>query len=96
MARRVVPATHRVVGLLSFGVEATHVSCVVVSSFPVDLLRGCLVQNGFWFFKLLLWIGLTVAAFFIPNVWFTESWGYIALAGAFLYMIIQVKNSPLL
>eukprot|EP00037_Helgoeca_nana_P037549 m.16515 g.16515 ORF g.16515 m.16515 type:complete len:445 (+) comp9035_c0_seq1:52-1386(+) len=46
-------------------------------------------QNGFWFFKLLLWIGLTVAAFFIPNVWFTESWGYIALAGAFLYMIIQ-------
>eukprot|EP00038_Savillea_parva_P002532 m.115203 g.115203 ORF g.115203 m.115203 type:complete len:445 (+) comp10870_c0_seq5:321-1655(+) len=46
-------------------------------------------QNGFWFFKVMLWIGLTVAAFFIPNKWFSDAWGYIGLAGACIYMIVQ-------
>lgn len=46
-------------------------------------------QNGFWLFKILMWIGLIVAAFFIPNNWFFNEWGYIGISGAFLYMILQ-------
>eukprot|EP00035_Acanthoeca_spectabilis_P036767 m.41604 g.41604 ORF g.41604 m.41604 type:complete len:447 (-) comp8227_c0_seq1:136-1476(-) len=46
-------------------------------------------QNGFWFWKVAMWIGLTVAAFFIHNDWFVKYWGYFGLVGAFIYMIIQ-------
>lgn len=38
-----------------------------------------------------MWIGLTVAAFFIHNDWFVKYWGYFGLVGAFIYMIIQVR-----
>lgn len=48
------------------------------------------IQNGFWGIKLLLLVGLMVAAFFIDNTFFTGAWGYIALLGAFFFILIQV------
>lgn len=46
------------------------------------------LQNGFWGPKILVWLGLVVATFFIPNRFF-EFWGnYIALAGAMLFLLL--------
>lgn len=47
------------------------------------------IQNSFWLLKIAGWIALIVAAFFIENLFFVESWGYIGLVGAFLFMIVQ-------
>eukprot|EP00041_Stephanoeca_diplocostata_P009598 m.149232 g.149232 ORF g.149232 m.149232 type:complete len:450 (+) comp17808_c0_seq1:328-1677(+) len=46
-------------------------------------------QDGFWLFKILMWIGLIVAAFFIDNSFFIDAWGYLGISGAFLYMLFQ-------
>ncbi|XP_037330818.2 serine incorporator 2 [Pungitius pungitius] len=48
------------------------------------------VQNGFWFFKLLLLIGITVGAFFIPDGMFNTVWYYFGMGGSFLFIIIQL------
>lgn len=42
------------------------------------------IQNGFWGFKLLILIGLIVAAFFIPNSGFAPTFMIIGLIGGFL------------
>ncbi|KAJ3415753.1 hypothetical protein HDV05_004217 [Chytridiales sp. JEL 0842] len=48
------------------------------------------VQNGYWFWKLLIWAGLTTLAFFIPNGFFL-GWGrYIDIPGAVLFILIQI------
>ncbi|XP_067862959.1 serine incorporator 1-like [Heptranchias perlo] len=51
--------------------------------------RGAL-QNGFWFFKFLALVGITVGAFFIPDGTFTTVWFYIGVAGAFCFILIQL------
>ncbi|XP_031549551.1 probable serine incorporator [Actinia tenebrosa] len=48
------------------------------------------LHNGFWGIKILLFIGLIVGAFFIPNGQFSEVWMYVGLVGAFLFIIIQL------
>lgn len=46
------------------------------------------LQNGFWGPKIIIWIGLIVATFFIPNSFF-ETWGnYVALIGAILFLLL--------
>ena len=45
------------------------------------------IQNGFWAFKLLLAVGLIVAAFFIPNNGFDYAFMIIGLIGGFLVRI---------
>lgn len=46
------------------------------------------LQNGFWGPKILIWIGLVVGSFFIPNRFF-EIWGnYVAFAGAILFLLL--------
>lgn len=46
------------------------------------------LQNGFWGPKIVAWIGLIVASFFIPNRFF-EVWGnYVALVGAMLFVLL--------
>ncbi|XP_076437864.1 serine incorporator 3-like isoform X2 [Babylonia areolata] len=47
-------------------------------------------QNGFWAIKILMLIGLCVAAFFIPRGDFGKAWMVIGLMGAFLFIIIQL------
>ncbi|KAG5450747.1 Serine incorporator 3 [Clonorchis sinensis] len=48
------------------------------------------IQNGFWFFKYLIWFGLVVGAFFIPVEGFTISWMIIGMMGGALYIVIQL------
>ncbi|TGZ65216.1 hypothetical protein CRM22_005982 [Opisthorchis felineus] len=48
------------------------------------------IQNGFWFFKYLIWFGLVVGAFFIPVEGFTTSWMIIGMMGGALYIVIQL------
>ncbi|GCB68458.1 serine incorporator 1-like [Scyliorhinus torazame] len=51
--------------------------------------RGRL-QNGFWFFKFLALVGITVGAFFIPDGTFTTVWFYFGVVGAFCFILIQL------
>ncbi|XP_069751429.1 serine incorporator 1-like [Narcine bancroftii] len=51
--------------------------------------RGAL-QNGFWFFKFLALVGITVGAFFIPDGTFTTVWFYFGVVGAFCFILIQL------
>ncbi|KGL75326.1 Serine incorporator 2, partial [Tinamus guttatus] len=48
------------------------------------------VQNGFWFFKFLALIGITVGAFYIPDGTFTSVWFFFGVVGAFLFILIQL------
>ncbi|XP_062322570.1 serine incorporator 1 [Osmerus eperlanus] len=48
------------------------------------------VQNGFWFFKFLILVGITVGAFFIPDGTFHTVWFYFGMVGSFLFIIIQL------
>lgn len=46
------------------------------------------IQNGFWGPKIVVWLGLIVATFLIPNSFF-EVWGnYVAFAGAILFLLL--------
>ena len=46
------------------------------------------IQNGFWGPKLVGWIGLIVATFFIPDRFFITWGNYIALIGAMLFLLL--------
>lgn len=48
------------------------------------------VQNGFWFFKFLVLVGITVGAFFIPDGTFHTVWFYFGAVGSFIFIIIQL------
>lgn len=46
------------------------------------------LQNGFWGPKIVIWLGLIVLSFLIPNRFF-EVWGnYVALVGAILFLLL--------
>jgi hypothetical protein len=46
------------------------------------------IQNGFWGPKILAWIGLIVATFFIPDAFFITWGNYVAMAGAILFLLL--------
>ncbi|XP_008282102.1 serine incorporator 2 [Stegastes partitus] len=48
------------------------------------------IQNGFWFFKFLMLVGITVGAFFIPDGIFNSVWYYFGVVGSFVFIIIQL------
>ncbi|XP_077577197.1 serine incorporator 2-like [Stigmatopora nigra] len=48
------------------------------------------LQNGFWFFKFLILVGITVGAFFIHDPTFNIVWYYFGLVGSILFIIIQL------
>ncbi|XP_049587256.1 serine incorporator 2 [Syngnathus scovelli] len=48
------------------------------------------LQNGFWFFKFLILVGIMVGAFFITDPVFHTVWYYFGLLGSFLFIIIQL------
>lgn len=46
------------------------------------------IQNGYWGPKVVVWLGLIVLSFLIPNRFF-EIWGnYVALVGAVLFLLL--------
>jgi hypothetical protein len=47
------------------------------------------IQNGFWFFKYLILIGIAVGAFFFPPG-FGNVWMYFGLIGGFLFILVQL------
>ncbi|KAM9782650.1 serine incorporator 2 [Neosynchiropus ocellatus] len=48
------------------------------------------IQNGFWFFKFLILVAITVGAFFIPDGAFNTVWHYFGVVGSFIFIIIQL------
>ncbi|XP_062848221.1 serine incorporator 2 [Trichomycterus rosablanca] len=48
------------------------------------------IQNGFWFFKFLILVGITVGAFFIPDGTFHNVWFYFGIVGSFIFILIQL------
>ncbi|KAM9309824.1 serine incorporator 2 [Pholidichthys leucotaenia] len=48
------------------------------------------LQNGFWFFKFLILVGITVGAFFIPDGTFHTVWFYFGIVGSFIFILIQL------
>ena len=46
------------------------------------------LQNGFWGPKIIIWLAFVVMAFFIPEAFFQVWGGYIALAGAMLFVLL--------
>lgn len=48
------------------------------------------VQNGFWFFKFLILVGITVGAFFIPDGTFNTVWFWFGVVGSFIFILIQL------
>ncbi|THD26493.1 Serine incorporator 3 [Fasciola hepatica] len=48
------------------------------------------IQNGFWFFKFLIWFLLVIAAFFIPVEGFTQTWMVIGMIGGVLWILVQL------
>ncbi|CAL8072545.1 unnamed protein product [Calicophoron daubneyi] len=48
------------------------------------------VQNGFWFFKFLLWFLIVICAFLIPVEGFTTTWMIIGMIGGALYILVQL------
>jgi len=48
------------------------------------------IQNGFWFFKILIIVGAIIGAFFIKDPKFEFAWMIIALIGSFLFILIQL------
>ncbi|GES91196.1 serine incorporator/TMS membrane protein [Rhizophagus clarus] len=66
---------HFILGLLVIGVKDTHDNRAAI-------------QNGWWGVKIIGWIILVVASFFIPNQFFMFWGNYIALIGATLFILI--------
>ncbi|XP_029022414.1 serine incorporator 2 [Betta splendens] len=48
------------------------------------------IQNGFWFFKFLVLVGITVGAFFIPDGTLNTVWYYFGMVGSFIFIIMQL------
>ncbi|CAG8440415.1 5078_t:CDS:10 [Ambispora leptoticha] len=81
-----------------YGVLAVHRICFALSLF--HFLLGILVtgvydtrdkrasiQNGWWGPKILLWITLLIASFFIPNEFFMFWGNYVALIGGSIFIL---------
>lgn len=48
------------------------------------------IQNGFWFFKVLIMVGICIGAFFIPEGTFGQVWMAFGMIGGFLFILIQL------
>nr|XP_045007125.1 serine incorporator 2 [Jaculus jaculus] len=83
------------------GFRAVYRMCFAMAAFffLFTLLMVCVrssrdpraaIQNGFWFFKFLIFVGITVGAFYIPDGSFSKIWFYFGVVGSFLFTLIQL------
>ncbi|KAM8789234.1 serine incorporator 2 [Rhynchonycteris naso] len=83
------------------GYRAVYRMCFAMAAFffLFALLMVCVrssrdpraaIQNGFWFFKFLVFLGITVGAFYIPDESFSNIWFYFGVVGSFLFILIQL------
>lgn len=47
-------------------------------------------QNGFWFVKIILFVLLVVAAFYIPKGHFGQAWMYVGMIGGYAFILLQL------
>ncbi|KAI5947205.1 Serine incorporator 2 [Manis javanica] len=96
----IIPQGHINCGSL-LGHRAVYRMCFATAAFffLFTLLMICVrssqdpraaIQNGFWFFKFLILVGITVGAFYIPDGSFSNIWFYFGVAGSFLFILIQL------
>ncbi|XP_053124864.1 serine incorporator 2 isoform X2 [Hemicordylus capensis] len=97
-----LPGTQGVVNCKSFlGHKSVYRMCFATAAFffLFALMMICVrsskdprayIQNGFWFFKFLILVGITVGAFYIPDGAFTSVWFYFGVVGSFLFILIQL------
>ncbi|KAF9234123.1 serine incorporator/TMS membrane protein [Melanogaster broomeanus] len=82
-----------------YGVLAVHRICFALSLFHAILSlslvgvtesrdKRAALQNGWWGPKVLLWLVLVVATFFIPNGFFIFWGDYVALIGATIFILL--------
>ncbi|KAM8960848.1 serine incorporator 5 [Pelodytes ibericus] len=84
------------------GYSAVYKVCFGMASFffilalltiNIKSSRGCraAIHNGFWFFKILILIGMCAVAFFFPNTdKFYEVWRIVGAVFAFFFLLIQL------
>ncbi|XP_012876112.1 PREDICTED: serine incorporator 2 isoform X1 [Dipodomys ordii] len=83
------------------GFRAVYRMCFATAAFffLFTLLMVCVrssrdpraaIQNGFWFFKFLVLVGIAVGAFYIPDGSFSKIWFYFGVVGSFLFILIQL------
>ncbi|KAF4013985.1 hypothetical protein G4228_005538 [Cervus hanglu yarkandensis] len=83
------------------GHRAVYRMCFAMAAFffLFSLLMVCVrssrdpraaIQNGFWFFKFLIFVGITVGAFYIPDGSFSNIWFYFGVVGSFIFLLIQL------
>ncbi|KAM6295991.1 serine incorporator 2 [Aegotheles albertisi] len=83
------------------GLKAVYRMCFAMAAFffLFTMLMVCVrsskdpraaVQNGFWFFKFLVLVGITVGAFYIPDGVFNLVWYYVGMTGSSVFILIQL------
>lgn len=86
---------------LCYGMLAVHRVCFALTLFHIIMACALVgvnhsrdpraqIQNGWWGPKILVWFGLTVASFFIPNEFFIGYGNYVAVIGAGLFIMVQL------
>uniref|UniRef100_A0A6A7G9L1 Serine incorporator n=1 Tax=Hirondellea gigas TaxID=1518452 RepID=A0A6A7G9L1_9CRUS len=78
---------------LGLAITVYHLLLMALT-YGVKSSRGCRagIHNGLWFYKVMLMLGLCVAAFLIPDPheYFIMAWMYMAMVGAALFLVTQL------